>query len=114
MRERIQHMLVKEFIQIFRDPRMKTVLFVMPVVQVLLFGYVVTLDVKQIPTAIYDLDSSVASRELLARFTSSGYFAVAASVGHDARRRELLDRGQVQAILRMNQGFEEDLRAGRT
>lgn len=114
MRERIQHMLVKEFIQIFRDPRMKTVLFVMPVVQVLLFGYVVTLDVKHIPTAIYDLDSSVASRELLARFVSSGYFEVAEYVGQDARARELLDRGKVQAILRMNQGFEEDLRAGRT
>ena len=45
MFERIRHMLIKEFIQVFRDPRMKAVVFVMPIVQVLVFGYAVTTDV---------------------------------------------------------------------
>jgi hypothetical protein len=68
MFERITQMLIKEFIQILRDPRMRTVIFVMPLVQTLVFGYAVTTDVTHIPTAIFDLDNSRASRELAARF----------------------------------------------
>ena len=43
-------MLIKEFIQIFRDPRMRTVIFLMPLLQTLVFGYAVTTDVVRIPT----------------------------------------------------------------
>ncbi len=64
MFERIRHMLIKEFIQVFRDPKMKGVIFLMPIIQVLVFGYAVTTDVKHVATAVYDLDNSVASREL--------------------------------------------------
>ena len=114
MFERIHHMLIKEFIQAFRDPRMKAVVFVMPVVQLLVFGYVVTTDVKHVATAIYDLDNTVASRELLSRFVRSGYFDAKEYVSSDARARDVLDRGKVQALLRLDRGFENDLRAGRT
>lgn len=114
MFERITHMLIKEFIQIFRDPRMRTVIFVMPLVQTLVFGYAVTTDVTHIPTAIFDLDNSRASRELTARFTGSGYFDVVAYVDGEEEARRLVDRGMVKAILRMNKGFGDDLRAGRT
>jgi ABC-2 type transport system permease protein len=113
MRERIKHMLVKEFIQIFRDPRMKGVIFLMPVIQLLVFGYAVTTDVRHIPTAVYDLDHSIASRELVARFVESGYFEVLEYVDNDRRAQELVDQGKAGAVLRMNKGFEEDLRAGR-
>jgi len=114
MYERIKYMLIKEFIQIFRDPRMKSVIFLMPIIQVLIFGYAVTTDVKDVRTAVYDLDNSVASRELFVRFESSGYFDIVEHVSSTARIRELLDRGQVQAVLQVNKGFAEDLRAGRT
>ncbi|MCS6288988.1 MAG: ABC transporter permease [Nitrospira sp.] len=113
MFERITHMLIKEFIQIFRDPRMRTVIFVMPLVQTLVFGYAVTTDVTHIPTAIFDLDNSRASRELTARFTGSGYFDVVAYVDGEKEARRLVDRGMVKAVLRMNKGFGDDLRAGR-
>jgi ABC-2 type transport system permease protein len=114
MFERIAQMLVKEFIQILRDPRMRTVIFVMPLVQTLVFGYAVTTDVTHIPTAIFDLDNSRASRELAARFTGSGYFDVAAYVDREDKARDLLDHGTVKAVLQMNKGFGDDLRAGRT
>ena len=114
MWERIKHMLVKEFIQIFRDPRMKGVIFLMPIIQLLVFGYAVTTDVKDIATLIHDLDNSIASRELVSRFVKSGYFHVVEYTDREERARELLDRGNVGAVLRMNKGFEEDLRAGRT
>ena len=58
MWERIKHMLIKEFIQIFRDPRMKGVIFLMPIIQLLVFGYAVTTDVKNVATLVHDLDNS--------------------------------------------------------
>ena len=114
MVERIKHILIKEFIQILRDPRMKGVIFMAPIIQLLVFGYAITTDVKHVATAIYDLDNSVSSRELIARFVSSGCFDVAAYAENPRNVRELIDRGDVSAVLQMNKGFEDDLRAGRT
>lgn len=107
-------MLVKEFIQIFRDPKMKGIIFLMPILQTLIFGYAVTTDVEHVTTAVYDLDNSVASRELVARFVESGYFDVVEYVNSEDRARDLVDQGKARAVIRMNRGFEEDLRAGRT
>lgn len=114
MLERIKHILIKEFIQIFRDPKMKGVIFLTPIIQVLVFGYAVTTDVKQIATAVYDLDNSVVSRELVSRFVNSGYFDIVEYIESEGRDQYLIDRGKVRAVLRMNKGFGEDLRAGRT
>jgi ABC-2 type transport system permease protein len=114
MFERIQHMLRKEFIQVFRDPRMKFFIFVTPTIQLLVFGYAATNDVRHVPTAVHDLDNSITSREVLSRFAHSGTFEVVEHVDDERRSRELLDRGKVQALLRINKGFEDDLRAGRT
>lgn len=114
MFERIKQMLIKEFIQIFRDPKMRGVIFLMPIIQVLVFGYAVTTDVKHVPTAVYDLDNSIASRELTGRFIRSGYFDIIEYVETEDRARELVDRGEAQAVLRINGGFENDLRAARS
>ena len=85
MFERLKHMLVKEFIQILRDPRMKGVIILMPIVQAMVFGYAVTTDVRNVPTAIYDLDNSVESREIVSRFVGSGYFRDVARATGDQR-----------------------------
>ena len=114
MFERIKHMLVKEFIQTFRDPRMRSFILIAPVIQLIVFGYAVNTDVRHVATGVYDLDNSVASRELVARMTNSGYFDVAEYVSTDARAQELIDRGDVRAVLRINSGFANDLGAGRT
>ncbi len=114
MFERVKQMLIKEFIQIFRDPKMRGVIFLMPIIQVLVFGYAVTTDVKNVPTAVYDLDNTVASRELVARFVRSGYFNIIEFVDTEDRARELVDRGEAQAVLRINAGFENDLRAAKS
>src|ERR1035441_4961797 len=55
MWERIKHMLIKEITLLFRDPRMKGVIFLMPIIQLLVFGYAVTTDVKNVATLIHDL-----------------------------------------------------------
>jgi len=107
-------MLIKEFIQIFRDPKMKAIIFVMPILQVLIFGYAVTLDVNHINTGVYDLDNSVVSRELIARFENSGYFNITDRIEYSRQIRELLDRGEASAVIQINKGFGSALRAGRT
>ena len=99
MFERIRNMLRKEFIQIFRDPKMKLVIFLMPVIQVLVFGYAVSTDVRNVPTIVQDLDNSIASRELISRFTGSDYFDIVAYVEDDHRVRAMIDRGEAKAIL---------------
>jgi ABC-2 type transport system permease protein len=114
MLERIKHMLIKEFLQALRDPRMKLLIFGAPIIMLLLFGYAATNDVQHIATAVYDLDNSVGSREVISRFVKSRYFDVVEYVSDDRRARELLDRGQVRVVLRMDRGFKDDLRAGRT
>ena len=114
MFERVKHMLIKEFIQVFRDPRMRIVIFLIPCFQVLVIGYAVSTDVKHVRTAVYDLDNSQASRDVAARFIRSGYFDVVERIGDDETARRLLDRNDVSVVLRFNHGFAEQLRAGRT
>ena len=58
MWERLKHMLIKECIQVLRDPRMKAIIFVTPVLQLIVFGYAVTTDITRIPTAVADFDYS--------------------------------------------------------
>lgn len=114
MFERLKQMLIKEFIQVFRDPRMRVVIFLIPCVQVLIIGYAVSTDVKHVRTAVYDLDNSQDSRGLIARFVRSGYFDITERVTDDARARYLLDHSDVSAMLRINHGFADDLQGGRT
>jgi len=113
MWERIYRMLVKEFIQVLRDPRMKALIFVMPVIQLIMFGYAVTTDVDHIKTAVCDLDKSPQSRALIERFTASGYFAVVGHTDNPLRLGELLDRGKATIGIQINRGFADDLRSGR-
>ena len=110
---RLKQILIKEFIQIFRDPRSRGIVFIMPIFQMVIFGYAVTTDVRHVATGIYDLDNSVASREVVARFVRSGYFDVEAWVDREEQIQSWLDQGRVQALIRLNKGFEKDLEAGR-
>lgn len=113
MLERLKSMLIKEFIQVFRDPRMRLIIFIVPLFQTVVFGYAVNTDVRDIRTAVYDLDNTPESRDLAARFGGSGYFHVVEYVHGDTRVRELIDHSAVKAVLRMNRGFGATLRAGR-
>ncbi|HSC69908.1 MAG TPA: ABC transporter permease [Candidatus Methylomirabilis sp.] len=114
MWERLKHMLIKEFIQILRDPRMKAVIFVTPILQLIVFGYAVTTDITEIPTAVADFESSQQTRELVRRFESSGYFRVVRQVGQAQAVRDLVDRGVVRAAIQFDPGFTSDLARGRT
>ena len=88
-------MLVKEFIQILRDPRMKALIFVTPILHLIVFGYAVTTEVTQVATAVADFDQTRETRELVRCFESSGYFRVVRRVGAAGALRDLVDGGTV-------------------
>ncbi|MDA8430894.1 MAG: ABC transporter permease [Geobacteraceae bacterium] len=112
MFDRLKAMLIKEFIQVFRDPRMRIVLFVIPALQTVIFGYAVNMDVKNIPTAILDRDNSSESRDLVAVLSSSGYFTITEHIDNEADIRRLLDRGTVRVVLNIEHGFGAQLHRG--
>jgi ABC-2 type transport system permease protein len=110
---RIGPMLVKEFIQALRDPRMKGVVFAAPVIQLLIFGYAVSTEVKNVATAIRDDDNTVSSRELVSRFEASPSFTVVGRVARASEAADLLDSGRARLVLVVERGFEAAVLAGR-
>lgn len=114
MLNRIQRMLIKEFLQMFRDPRMRVVIFGVPVIQLVVLSFALTMDVTDIPTAVYDQDNTVASRELTAQFGDSGYFEIEEYIHSHSRMVELLDNGDVRVVIRIPPDFEENLVSGTT
>lgn len=87
--------------------------FIAPVFQLIVLGYAANLDVLEIPLAVCDLDRSASSRDILGRFTSSGYFRVAAQLDRLREVDELLDNGAVSMALVIPRGFGDDLTARR-
>lgn len=114
MWERLKHMLIKEFVQIFRDPRMKPVLLGTPILQLFVIGYAVTTDVTNVATAVLDFDRTQETREIVRRFESSGYFRVLRHVEDPRLLRRLIDQGDVKAALQFDPGFTHDLVRGPT
>ncbi len=113
MFHRIGHMLVKEFLQMLRDPRMRGVVLVMPVVQLTIMAFALTTDVKDIRMAVVDPDNTPESRRLVSGFTAGGYFRVTEHLTSYDNVDRLLDQGDVLAVLRFPQDFASDIRAGR-
>lgn len=107
--ERIRRIVMKEFIQTLRDRRMRFFLFVPPIMQLLVFGTVVTTDVNDIRTSLRDLDRTTESRELVRRLEAAGYFTVVARPESDALVRDLMDRGDVTCAVQIDPGFGRDV-----
>jgi ABC-2 type transport system permease protein len=111
---RLRCMLIKEFHQMLRDVRMRLVVFAFPVVQMTVLAFALTTDVKDIRTAVLDLDNTPASRAVTASFESGGWFEVKKMLGSTADIHRVLDSNEVQAVIQIPRGFEGDLNAGRS
>ena len=100
---------LKEFRQIGRDRRTLMILLFVPVFFLLLYGYALSFDIRNIPLAVYDQDRSSASREVVSTFVNSGYFSLVADLTDDADIARLLDRGGARAVLVIPAGFAHDV-----
>lgn len=109
----IRSIVVKEFRQMLRDKRMRLILFGVPVVMLILFGYAVNTDVARIRMAVIDSDKSQASRMFLQRFTGSGYFIYQYNLDSPLEADRLLDRGLVDMYLNIPVNFSSGTVSGR-
>jgi ABC-2 type transport system permease protein len=114
MWERIRTILRKEIIQALREPRMRVLLFLPPLIQLLVFGYAVTLDVDHAYIAWMDMSRTPESRALRARFEGSGRFDVVAEPQSEEEVQRLLDRSEVHAVVAVLPDFARNLARGRT
>jgi ABC-2 type transport system permease protein len=110
--DRIGHLVRKELLQAFRDPRFLRIIFVAPLIQLIVFGYAVSTDVRGVRTIALDRDQSRTSRELLSSLGASGRFAVVMRAEGPGEILDALDRGKALMGIEIPRGFARDLAQG--
>lgn len=103
----------KEVLQLRRDVRSLILAFALPVLLVVLFGYGITWDVREIEMAVVDHDATARSRALVDAFQASGYFTIVARPARVTDAARWLDRGDAMVVLVLPSDFASDLDAGR-
>ncbi|MDE6630537.1 MAG: ABC transporter permease, partial [Bacteroidales bacterium] len=104
----------KEFYHIFRDKATMLIILLMPVVQVLIFGFAITTDIRNTSIAVYDQDRSEESRGLLSHITSGPYFRVEQEVQEPEEFDEIFKKGKIKVILVFPPDFSETLAENRS
>ncbi len=108
---RILAMARKEMIQIVRDPRSLMIVILMPLIQLLIYGYAVNLDVKHVPLCVYDRDATQTSQDLLKRFQATDYFRIVRVADSYTDLVRQIDFGACSVALVVPPQFAEKLRA---
>jgi ABC-2 type transport system permease protein len=103
----------KELRQIKRDRRTLLILLFVPAFFLLIYGYALNFDIRNVRLALQDNDRSSVSRELVSAFVNSGYFDLVAEAPSPAVMDDLLDRGEVRAVLVIPSRFGADVVSGR-
>jgi ABC-2 type transport system permease protein len=102
----------KELLAILKDPRSRYSLVLPPILQCLIYGYVATYDLNDIPYALLDQDRSAASRQLAARFDGSQVFHRVADLSRAADIKKMIDERRALLVVQIGQDFERRLRNG--
>ena len=102
----------KEFIHVVRDWRSLVLAIAIPMLLIALFGYALTMDLKQVPTAVWDQSRTAQSRELLSLFHGSAYFSVDHYTQGYPDLADMLDSGTVMVALVIPADFAVRTRAG--
>lgn len=108
---RLIAMAFKESLQIWRDPRSLVIALLMPVIQMALLGYGVSLDIKHVPLCVHDEEHSQASREMTQRFVASGWFSAVSLIGSEREIRLAMNRGTCNAAVTIPVDFSRTLAA---
>ncbi|MCX7919347.1 MAG: ABC transporter permease [bacterium] len=106
---RILHIVRKEFIQLFRDKKSLPPIFIAPIFQLIVFGYVITTDIKHISMVVCDLDNTPVSRQVVDSFTHAGYFTIKYRVTSPQQIDAYLDSGKAKVAVHIPHRFMEKL-----
>ncbi len=112
MFHRVFALVVKELLAVLKDVKSRMVLIGPPIIQLLIFGYAATYDLKHVPFAVYNEDPSLPSRELVARFQGAPAFQEVARIHSDAEVASLIDERRALLVLHIDRRFSRDLLRG--
>ncbi len=105
----LKFLLQKEFRQIFRDPSILRLIFIMPVIQLIMLPFAADYEIKNIKLAVIDHDHSSYSRSLVTKITSSGYFILTDYTGSFNQAFEKIEQDKADLVLEIPASFEKDL-----
>ncbi len=106
----IINIIIKEFLQLKRDPKLFAIVFAAPVLQLIFLGYAATMDVNTVTAVVYDLDKSSTSRNFVENFISSGYFEIIDYPDNYEDLTESIDRGNALIGLVIPRDFEKGIK----
>jgi ABC-2 type transport system permease protein len=112
MFRRIRHIILKEFIQVWRDKKLRFFLVFPPLVQLMAYGYAINFDIKHVATAIYDENRTMETRDLIDRFRSNEYFSVKRILNDPRELRTLIDQGGATLVVHVPWDFTKQLKSG--
>ena len=97
-----------------RDPRTLVFIFIMPIMQLVLLGFVNNTDIKNVPTVVFNQDNSSASRALLDSFQATGYFSFDYAVYSQVEVNDLIDSGKASVGIIIPPDYSTNLAIGKT
>ncbi len=100
----------KEFLHIFRDKRTMLILFGIPIAQILIFGYVIKNEIKDIPIGILDQSNDQMTREITTKIISSGYFELKRNLQSPNEIEDLMKQGDVKEVIVFESGFSKKIK----
>jgi ABC-2 type transport system permease protein len=112
MFSRILSILYKEFLQMRRDRMTLALVFMLPMVQLLLFGYAIQTEVRHIATVVFDQSLSAESRDILNSFSASGYFDLTYTSGSYDNVNKMIDSGKAKVGIVIPPDFAKNVHRG--
>ena len=106
---RARAIIIKEFIQMMRDEMTFVMMAVIPIVQIVLFGYAINVDPKNLPTAALIADNTHFSRSIIQAMQTSGYFEFSRVVNSEKEGHQLLKSGDAQVVVSIPPNFTKDV-----
>ena len=111
---RLRSMIRKEFVQMRRDPATLRLVLVVPIIQLLTFGYAIRTDVRNLPTTVFDQSRTQESRAFVQRLTATGNFVQRGEVSSYAEALRQIDEGHVRSAVVIPSDYAQSLKRGRT
>lgn len=110
--QRIKALVSKEFIQLKRDRPTLVMIVMLPIMQLLLFGYAINMDPKHLPTAVISRDNTFLTRSIAAALENSDYFDITQKISSDREGKNLLQQGKVLFVLTIPDNFTQEVIRG--